>query len=74
MQVMHDGVIKQSGTYPELLESGAEFGALVAAHKKSIGSVEIGTDKEEEYVGVEQWVDSYDGSMKDLVHSLQKRT
>ena len=69
MQVMHDGVIKQSGTYPELLESGAEFGALIAAHKKSIGSVEIGKDKEEEYMGVEEWVDSYDGSMKLLARA-----
>jgi hypothetical protein len=71
MQVMHDGVIKQSGTYSDLLEAGAEFGSLVAAHKKSIGAVEIGRGKEEENVGVEEWVDNtYDDGVKLLTRTL----
>lgn len=33
----------QSGKFNELLESGADFGALVAAHENSVGLVENGT-------------------------------
>ncbi|KAI5064759.1 hypothetical protein GOP47_0019454 [Adiantum capillus-veneris] len=38
--VVQNGVIEQSGTYADLLKAGAEFGALVAAHKKAIGEVQ----------------------------------
>ena len=67
---MHDGVIKQSGTYSDLLEAGAEFGALVAAHKQSIGSVEIRRDNDEENVVVEEWADNtYDDTVKLLTRT-----
>ncbi|KAA8548937.1 hypothetical protein F0562_000621 [Nyssa sinensis] len=39
--VMRDGVIVQSGRYEELLESGLDFGALVAAHESSMDLVEM---------------------------------
>ncbi|KAH7279989.1 hypothetical protein KP509_37G046700 [Ceratopteris richardii] len=38
--VLQDGIIQQAGTYRDLLEAGAEFGALIAAHKTAIGTVE----------------------------------
>lgn len=40
-QVMRDGKIVQSGRYEELLESGMDFGALVAAHETSMELVEM---------------------------------
>lgn len=43
IMVMRDGEIVQSGKYKELLESGMDFGALVAAHENSIGLVENST-------------------------------
>ncbi|CAH9109006.1 unnamed protein product [Cuscuta europaea] len=39
--LMRDGEIVQSGKYGELLESGLDFGALVAAHENSMGLVEM---------------------------------
>lgn len=41
--VMRDGKIVQSGRYEELLESGLDFGALVAAHETSMELVEMST-------------------------------
>ncbi|MCE3214721.1 Multidrug resistance-associated protein 4 [Datura stramonium] len=41
--VMRDGKIVQSGKYEELLESGMDFGALVAAHENSMELVENST-------------------------------
>lgn len=41
-QVMRDGMIVQSGKYNELLDSGMDFGALVAAHESSMELVEAG--------------------------------
>ncbi|XP_008800828.2 LOW QUALITY PROTEIN: ABC transporter C family member 14-like [Phoenix dactylifera] len=38
--VMRDGAIVQSGKYSELLESGSDFAALVAAHDSSMELVE----------------------------------
>jgi ATP-binding cassette, subfamily C (CFTR/MRP), member 1 len=40
MQVMGDGMIVQSGKYPELLEAGSKFADLVAAHDSSMELVE----------------------------------
>ncbi|XP_057956916.1 ABC transporter C family member 4-like [Malania oleifera] len=39
--VMRDGMIVQSGKYEELLKSGMDFGALVAAHETSMELVEM---------------------------------
>lgn len=39
-QVMRDGAIVQSGRYDELLQSGSDFAALVAAHDSSMELVE----------------------------------
>ncbi|KAJ8620573.1 hypothetical protein MRB53_029102 [Persea americana] len=39
--VMRDGIIVQSGKYSELLESGTDFGALVAAHATSMELVDV---------------------------------
>ena len=39
-QVMRDGMIVQSGKYNDLLESGMDFKALVAAHETSMELVE----------------------------------
>ncbi|KAK3010474.1 hypothetical protein RJ639_012693 [Escallonia herrerae] len=41
--VMRDGKIVQSGRYEELLESGMDFGALVAAHETSMELVDMST-------------------------------
>ncbi|KAM7521484.1 hypothetical protein LguiA_011386 [Lonicera macranthoides] len=41
--VMRDGVVVQSGKYDELLESGLDFKALVAAHETSMELVEVET-------------------------------
>ncbi|KAJ4829772.1 Multidrug resistance-associated protein 4 [Turnera subulata] len=41
--VMRDGMIVQSGKYNDLLESGADFGALVAAHETSMELVDVDT-------------------------------
>lgn len=41
--VMRDGKIVQSGKYNELLESGMDFGDLVAAHENSMEIVESST-------------------------------
>lgn len=68
--VVQDGVIEQSGTYTDLLKAGAEFGALVAAHKKAIGEVEEPQQKvvqnEEFSIGspANLAVDKYDESVK----------
>ncbi|KAK1559147.1 hypothetical protein Q3G72_011177 [Acer saccharum] len=40
--VMRDGMIVQSGKYDALLDSGLDFGALVAAHETSMELVEAG--------------------------------
>ncbi|XVF32758.1 hypothetical protein REPUB_Repub17cG0110800 [Reevesia pubescens] len=40
--VMRDGMIVQSGKYNNLLDSGMDFGALVAAHETSMELVEAG--------------------------------
>ncbi|KAF3436437.1 hypothetical protein FNV43_RR23529 [Rhamnella rubrinervis] len=48
IMVMRDGMIVQSGKYDELLESGLDFGALVAAHETSMDLVEIGPTAEKE--------------------------
>jgi hypothetical protein len=45
-QVMKDGMIVQSGKYDELLEAGADFSALVAAHDSSMELVEQGRQVE----------------------------
>ncbi|KAG5555058.1 hypothetical protein RHGRI_012555 [Rhododendron griersonianum] len=41
--VMRDGMIVQSGRYQELLESGMDFGALVAAYETSMELAEMST-------------------------------
>ncbi|KAF7811131.1 ABC transporter C family member 4 [Senna tora] len=41
--VMRDGMIVQSGKYNDLLDSGLDFGDLVAAHETSMELVEEGT-------------------------------
>ncbi|KAI8011762.1 ABC transporter C family member 14 [Camellia lanceoleosa] len=41
--VMRDGMIVQSGRYQELLESGLDFGELVAAYETSMDLVEMST-------------------------------
>lgn len=43
--VMRDGVIVQSGRYNDLLDSGLDFGVLVAAHETSMELVEQGAGK-----------------------------
>ncbi|MBA0553688.1 hypothetical protein Golob_012843 [Gossypium lobatum] len=40
--VMRDGMIIQSGKYNDLLDSGTDFGALVAAHETAMELVEAG--------------------------------
>ncbi|KAK8975187.1 hypothetical protein V6N11_058232 [Hibiscus sabdariffa] len=40
--VMRDGMIVQSGKYNDLLDSGMDFGALVAAHETAMELVEAG--------------------------------
>ncbi|MCO5600565.1 hypothetical protein L7F22_054679 [Adiantum nelumboides] len=74
--VLQDGVIQQAGSYTDLLNAGAEFGALVAAHKKAIGSVESGPkeesmDVEDVRVGTpsSQFSDTFDESVKMLTRS-----
>lgn len=42
IMVMRDGIVVQSGKYNELLESGMDFKALVAAHETSMELVEVG--------------------------------
>jgi ATP-binding cassette subfamily C (CFTR/MRP) protein 2 len=42
-QVMREGMIVQSGKYNDLLDSGLDFTALVAAHDTSMELVEAGT-------------------------------
>ncbi|KAL9318105.1 hypothetical protein ACSQ67_014622 [Phaseolus vulgaris] len=46
--VMRDGTIVQSGKYSDLLASGMDFSALVAAHEASMELVEQGADVSEE--------------------------
>ncbi|KAF7132274.1 hypothetical protein RHSIM_Rhsim09G0006700 [Rhododendron simsii] len=41
--VMRDGMIVQSGRYQELLESGMDFGAIVAAYETSMELAEMST-------------------------------
>lgn len=48
IMVMRDGMIVQSGKYNELLESGLDFGALVAAHETSMDLVEMGQAEQKE--------------------------
>ncbi|KAE8665478.1 ABC transporter C family member 4 [Hibiscus syriacus] len=40
--VMRDGMITQSGKYNDLLDSGMDFGALVAAHESAMELVQAG--------------------------------
>ncbi|CAI9118854.1 OLC1v1020481C1 [Oldenlandia corymbosa var. corymbosa] len=47
IMVMHDGKIVQSGKYEELLKSGMDFRALVAANETSVGIVEMSTNQYE---------------------------
>ncbi|XVE73311.1 hypothetical protein DITRI_Ditri11bG0107500 [Diplodiscus trichospermus] len=42
--VMRDGMIVQSGKYNDLLDSGMDFGALVAAHETAMELVEAGNN------------------------------
>ncbi|XP_038682857.1 ABC transporter C family member 14-like [Tripterygium wilfordii] len=42
IMVMRDGMIVQSGKYNDLVQSGLDFGALVAAHDTSMELVEMG--------------------------------
>ncbi|KAK9035553.1 hypothetical protein V6N11_077591 [Hibiscus sabdariffa] len=42
--VMRDGMIVQSGKYNSLLDSGLDFGALVAAHETAMELVEAGNN------------------------------
>ncbi|KAK8711523.1 hypothetical protein V6N13_146804 [Hibiscus sabdariffa] len=42
--VMRDGMIVQSGKYNNLLDSGLDFGALVAAHETAMELVEAGNN------------------------------
>lgn len=44
---MREGMIVQSGKYNDLLNSGMDFKALVAAHETSMELVEVGTTPEE---------------------------
>ncbi|XP_027165594.1 ABC transporter C family member 4-like [Coffea eugenioides] len=46
--VMRDGKIVQSGKYDELLQSGMDFGALVAAHESSVDLVERSANNSDE--------------------------
>ncbi|XP_039061869.1 ABC transporter C family member 4-like isoform X2 [Hibiscus syriacus] len=46
--VMRDGMIVQSGKYNSLLDSGLDFGALVAAHETAMELVEAGNNAPEE--------------------------
>lgn len=41
IMVMRNGMIVQSGKYNELLDSGLDFGALVAAHETSMDLVDV---------------------------------
>ncbi|KAH7517077.1 hypothetical protein FEM48_Zijuj09G0024000 [Ziziphus jujuba var. spinosa] len=41
IMVMRDGTIVQSGKYNDLLDSGLDFGALVAAHETSMDLVDV---------------------------------
>ncbi|KDP28145.1 hypothetical protein JCGZ_13916 [Jatropha curcas] len=43
IMVMRDGMIVQSGKYNDLMASGLDFGALVAAHETAMELVEAGT-------------------------------
>lgn len=44
--VMRDGMIVQSGKYNEILETGVDFKALVAAHETSLELVDVETNNE----------------------------
>ncbi|KAG9145749.1 hypothetical protein Leryth_011182 [Lithospermum erythrorhizon] len=44
--VMRDGMITQSGKYDDLLESGTDFTALVAAHETSMELIDVETNTE----------------------------
>ncbi|CAK7348295.1 unnamed protein product [Dovyalis caffra] len=44
ISVMRDGQIVQSGKYKDLLVSGLDFGALVAAHETAMELVEVSTE------------------------------
>ncbi|XWS46668.1 hypothetical protein CRYUN_Cryun14cG0087500 [Craigia yunnanensis] len=46
--VMRDGMIVQSGKYNKLLDSGMDFGALVAAHETAMELVEAGNTMPDE--------------------------
>ncbi|XP_022758002.1 ABC transporter C family member 14-like isoform X2 [Durio zibethinus] len=46
--VMRDGMIVQSGNYNNLLDSGMDFGALVAAHETAMELVEAGNTMPDE--------------------------
>lgn len=43
-QVLQNGEIVQSGKYNDLLETGTDFGALVAAHHEAMNLVETRKD------------------------------
>eukprot|EP00250_Pteridium_aquilinum_P016153 c22966_g1_i3 orf=206-4756(+) len=69
--VVQNGVIEQSGTYADLLKAGAEFGALVAAHRKAIGAVEVETEEDivegEDFIvpsPTSQYNETFDESVK----------
>lgn len=44
-QVLRNGEIVQSGKYMDLLETGTDFGALVAAHNEAMDLVEMEAQK-----------------------------
>ncbi|XP_057535963.1 ABC transporter C family member 14 [Amaranthus tricolor] len=46
IMVMRDGMIVQAGRYNDLLKSGTDFNALVAAHETSMELVEAGSNSE----------------------------
>ncbi|CAI0449450.1 unnamed protein product [Linum tenue] len=49
IMLMRDGMIVQSGKYENLLKSGMDFGALVAAHENSMMSVNMNNSTTGEY-------------------------
>lgn len=51
---MRDGKIVQSGKYSELLESGTDFGILVAAHETYMDLVDVTTANQEHKPGSRQ--------------------
>ncbi|KAF9622081.1 hypothetical protein IFM89_029365 [Coptis chinensis] len=77
-KVMRDGMIVQSGNYNDLLESGLDFGALVAAHETSMELVDVNDSQKSPKSPISQKPDSphpqvANGGEKSLGHSKSEK-